>query len=269
MAYPRILNQLGEIDRLRGRAGNGINKCEESRRIFQSLNDEDGEAKALYNLGYLNRSLGNLAESAESFEAALKLFRSIRHSQNMDEDIAEALDGLGQVYTRQGKLEQAKKVLLESLGIKQELDNRFSTSKTYNNLGKVYIEFYNKQKQLEYLEEAKKLFEKSLEIKRELGDRQGEGTSLNELGKVHRLMNECEKAIDYYNKSLEVKSKVSATEGGVPDRHGQGLTYMEMGLLYEEQREEEKATNYFQLALDYLNNYSPEFKQISKRIQKT
>jgi tetratricopeptide (TPR) repeat protein len=82
-------------------------------------------------------------------------------------------------------------------------------------------------------------------------------------------MNECEKAIDYYNKSLEVKSKVSATEGGVPDRHGQGLTYMEMGLLYEEQREEEKATNYFQLALDYLNNYSPEFKQISKRIQKT
>ena len=271
LAQAHILNQLGEIDRLRGRATEGISKCEESIIIFQSLNDEYGEAKALYTLGYLNRSLGEFEKSAKAFEEALNLFRIVKKNENVDveEERANSLDGLGQVYIRQGKLEQAKEALLESLNIKKSLEDKFSTSKTYNNLGKVYIELYNQQRQSKYLEEAKKLFESSLEIKRELGDRQGQGTSFNELGKVHRLIGEYEIALDYYNESIEIKSKVSAAEGGNPDNHGQGLTYMEMGLLYEEIGEEEKTRNYFQLALDHLNNYSPEFKEIAKKIQET
>jgi tetratricopeptide (TPR) repeat protein len=271
LAQAHILNQLGEIDRLRGRAREGISKCEESIIIFQSLNDEYGEAKALYTLGYLNRSLGEFEKSANAFEEALNIFRIVEKSENIDieEEIADSLDGLGQIYTRQGKLEQAKEALLESLNIKKSLENQFSTSKTYNNLGKVYIEFYNQQKQLKYLEEAKKLFESSLEIKRELGDRQGQGASFNELGKVHRLMGKYEKALDYYNRSLNIKSQVSAGESPITDRHGEGLTYMEIGLLYEERGDDEKTRNYFQLALDHLNNYSPEFKEIAKKIQET
>jgi tetratricopeptide (TPR) repeat protein len=201
----------------------------------------------------------------------LNLFRIVEKSENIDveEEIADSLDGLGQIYTRQGKLEQAKEALLESLNIKKSLENQFSTSKTYNNLGKVYIELYNQQKQLKYLEEAKKLFESSLEIKRELGDRQGQGASFNELGKVHRLMGKYDKALDYYNRSLNIKSQVSAGESPITDRHGEGLTYMEIGLLYEERGDDEKTRNYFQLALDHLNNYSPEFKEIAKKIQET
>jgi tetratricopeptide (TPR) repeat protein len=89
-----ILNQLGEIDRLRGRATEGISKCEESRSIFQSLQDKYGEAKALYTLGYLNRSLGEYKKSAKTFEEALELFRSL---VDVEEDVADSLDGLGLV----------------------------------------------------------------------------------------------------------------------------------------------------------------------------
>jgi tetratricopeptide (TPR) repeat protein len=254
-----ILNQLGEIDRLRGRATEGISKCEESRSIFQSLQDKYGEAKALYTLGYLNRSLGEYKKSAKTFEEALELFRSL---VDVEEDVADSLDGLGQAYEKQGDLDQAEKVLLECLQIKEKLNNRFKISISLNNLGKVYT-------QQNRLEDAKAIFEKCLKIKEEIIDRQGQATSLNELGKVHRLKGEYETALNYYNKSIKIKEIVSKEKGGRPDKHGQGLTYMEMGLLYEEIGEEEKTRNYFQLALNHLNDYSAEFKEIAKKIQET
>jgi tetratricopeptide (TPR) repeat protein len=258
-----ILNQLGEVDRLRGRATEGISKCEESKSIFQSLENKHGEAKALYTLGYLNRSLGEYEKSGRMFEEALKLFRSLVDvNVGVEEDIADSLDGLGQAYEKQGNLDQAETVLLECLQIKEKLDNRFKTSISLNNLGKVYT-------RKNCLEEAKAIFEKCLTIKKELGDSQGEATSLNELGKVHRLLGEYEKALNYYHDSLRVKEKVSNNKGGgQPDKHGQGLTYMEIGLLYEKKEDQEKTQNYFQLALDYLNDYSSEFKEIAKKIQR-
>ncbi|NEO00514.1 MAG: tetratricopeptide repeat protein [Moorea sp. SIO3I7] len=261
-----LLEQFAEVQRLLGNAKNGIDKCEESRRIFQELNDEYGEAKALYTLGYLNRSLGNWDKSAEAFEDSLKLLINLEKNQNtdVDEELAEALDGLGQIYTRQGRLEIAKEILLKSLNLNNKLNNQFLISKTTNNLGKVYIELYNIQNQLNFLEEAKRLFEKSLEIGREQNNRQGQGVSLNELGKVHRLMGNYNKALEYYNESLKVKKQVSATGGGASDKNGEGLTYMEIGFLYENQGEKEKAKNTFQKALEHLNFYSPHHKNVSQ-----
>ena len=261
-AKANILNQLGEIDRLRGRAKEGVIKCEESKKVFQSLNDKYGEAKASYNLGYLNRSLGKFENSAKSFGEALSLFRNVEKTGNIDvrEDIADSLDGLGQAYEKQGELDKAEEALRESLKIKEKLNNRFKRSISLNNLGKIYT-----QKNL--LEEAKLTFEECLKIKLEIFDSQGEGTSLNELGKVHRLMGDYDRALDYYIRSLEVKEKVSINAGSTPDKHGQGLTYMEMGFLYEETGEKETTRNYFKLALDHLNDYSPEFKKIVEKIQ--
>ncbi len=265
-----LLNQYGELQRLLRNAEDGIDKCEESKRIFQEFKDEYGEAKALYNLGYLNRSVGNWDKSAEAFEGSLKLFRKVEKSQNLDldEEIAEALDGLGQIYTRQERLESAKKVLLESLNIKNKLKDRYLISKTINNLGKVYIELYKTQKQLNFLEEAKMLFEKSLEIGREQNNRQGQGVSLNELGKVHRLMGNYKKALEYFNESLKVKKQVSGTKGGADHRNGEGLTYMEIGFLYQEQGKQEQAQNAFEKAIDNrLNFYSAQYEEVSKILQ--
>ena len=264
-----LLNQFAELQRLLGKAKEGVDECEESLRIFQQLNNEYGEAKALYTLGYLNRSLGNWEKSAEAFEGSLKLLITIETSQTEDveEDVAEALDGLGLVYTAQGKLESAKEVLLQSLALKEKLNNRFSISKTISILGKVYIELYLNQNQLDFLMEAKILFEKSLEIKQELQDLQGKGTCLNELGRVHRLMGNYDKALEYFNKSLNAKKQVAYKGNGASDKHGEGLTYMEIGLLYKDRGEKQKAKNAFQKALDYLNFYAPQYEDVSKILQ--
>lgn len=266
-----LLNQFAESQRLLGRAKEGLNECKESLHIFQELKKEDGEAKALYTLGFLNRSIGNWRESAEALENSVKLFRKIQESQNLDidveENMAEALDGLGLIYPILGKLESAEEVLRESLELKKKLNNRFALSKTINILGKVYIELYNSQKKLEFLQEAKKLIESSLEIKKEFKDFQGQGTCFNELGKIQRLMGNYKQALEYYSKSLDVKKKISSTGGGASDRHGEGLTYMEMGFCFQDQGKQEEAKNTFRKALDYLNVYSPQYEEVSKIFQ--
>lgn len=266
-----LLNQFAELQRLLGRAKEGLDKCEESLHIFQELKDEYGEAKALYTLGFLNRSMGNWEKSAEALENSVKLFRRIHESQNFDidveEDIAEALDGLGLIYPIFGKLESAEEVLRESLELKEKLNNRFALSKTTNILGKVYIELYNSQKKIEFLQEAQKLMESSLEIKKELNDLQGQGVCFNELGKIQRLMGNYEQAHDYYLKSLNFKKKVSSTGGGASDRHGEGLTYMEMAFCFRDQGKKEEAQKTFHKALDYLNVYSPQHEEVVKILQ--
>jgi tetratricopeptide (TPR) repeat protein len=266
-----LLNQFAGLQRLLGRAKEGLDKCEESLHIFQELKDEYGEAKALYTLGFLNRSLGKWEKSAEALENSVKLFRKIQESQNLDinveEDIAEALDALGLVYPNLGKLESAKQVLQESLEFKKKLNDRFELSKTTNILGKVYIELYNSQKKFEFLQEGQKLMESSLEIKKEFKDFQGQGTCFNELGKIQRLMGNYEQALQYYLKSLDVKKKVSSTGGGASDRHGEGLTYMEMGFCFQDQGKRKEAQNTFRKALDYLNVYSPQYEEVSKIFQ--
>lgn len=255
LAEARVLNSLGHTFRLLGRAEEGINYCQRSVSIFRDLEDERGIAEARYTLGYLYRSVGQWQASAENFEECLSLFAEDAVGK------AGALDGLGQVYTKQRNITQAEKVLRESLEIKEGLGNRFQISITCNNLGKVYI-------QQGKLGEAEDLFQRSLAMAQEMNNRQGQGVSFNELGEICRLKDEFDKAINYYRKSLKVKEQISASaNSAVSDNHGKGLTYMNMGLLFKDKGDIEQAIINWRKASEELNNYSPEFNQVQQWLQ--
>lgn len=264
IAEARIRNDLAQTFRLLGEAKKGINYALDSYKIFCSMKQlegeaaQKGEAESSYSLGYLYRSVGNWEESIKAFENSLSLFK-------LCEDFvgeAAALDGLGQVYTKQENLKKAEKVLQESLKIKKEkVDDQFQISITLNNLGKVYKFKGN-------LEKAKELFEESLNIKKRIKDLQGQGVCYNELGIIYRRTKYYTKALEYLEKSLDIKKEVSSFgPGRVMDNHGQGLTYMEKGILYEERGEYKKALINWNNAKDKLNNYSPEMSRVTNYIE--
>ncbi|NEO51773.1 MAG: tetratricopeptide repeat protein [Okeania sp. SIO3B5] len=258
VAEARIYNNIAHTSRLLGRAKEGIDYGLNSYDIFCSLKNTEGKAESSYTLGYLYRSLGEWEDSIKYFENCLSLFKQLEDFVGE----AGALDGLGQVYTKQENLDEAEKVLEESLRIKEEkVGDRFQISITLNNLGKVYKIKGN-------LEKAKNLFERSLKIKQQIEDRQGQGVSYNELGVIYRLMKDYKQALEYFEKSLDIKKEVSSSgTGKATDNHGEGLTFMEIGTLYEETDKHEKALINWKNALEKLNNYSPEFTRVTNYIK--
>jgi len=84
------------------------------------------------------------------------------------------LSNLGNVYTEQGKIDQATTLYQEALKIAQETRDRRLEGNIFNNLGLAYTKLDNE-------EAAKTSYEKALEIAKEIEDRILEGNILNNL----------------------------------------------------------------------------------------
>jgi len=147
---------------------------EESLAIDKSLDDRQGMAAALVNLGsvYLNR--GNWDEAIKFYKKSLEIQKSFDDRQGM----AAALVNLGSVYLNRGNWDEAIKFYKESLAIAESLDDRQGMAAALGNLGSAYANKVN-------WDEAIKSYEESLAIKKSLGDRQGMANTLGNLGSVY------------------------------------------------------------------------------------
>lgn len=104
-----------------------------------------------------------------------------------------------------------------------------------NNIGYVYGNYGDLNKELEY-------FEKSLTIREGLDDKKGLASTLNNVGYVHKILGNYKKAIEYYDRSLKIKDEIG-------DKKGVSSSYLNIGSLYESQGEIDKALEYYQKVL--------------------
>lgn len=119
---------------------------------------------------------------------------------------------------------------------KKEINSfKLTQSAAINNIGYVYGNYGDMQKQLEY-------FEKSLKIKEGIDDKKGLASTLNNVGYAHKLLGNLKKAIEYYDRSLKIKDEIG-------DKKGSSSSYLNIGSLYESQGEIDKALEYYQKAL--------------------
>ncbi len=119
---------------------------------------------------------------------------------------------------------------------KKEINSfKLTQSAAINNIGYVYGNYGDMQKQLEY-------FEKSLKIKEGIDDKKGLASTLNNVGYAHKLLGNLKKAIEYYDRSLKIKDEIG-------DKKGTSSSYLNIGSLYESQGEIDKALEYYQKAL--------------------
>jgi tetratricopeptide (TPR) repeat protein len=148
--------------------------------IFQELNDDRGQGKALHALSALERRVGRhlrpaaLGLALDHAQQALQLARAIG---DLDSE-ADALIALGRAYQELGRYQEAAAALQEARGLVEQLGAR-------RDLAIVIFHLGVQARDTGRPGEATGLLYESMAIARELDDWRGQAQLLLELGKVH------------------------------------------------------------------------------------
>ncbi|GBE91846.1 tetratricopeptide repeat protein [Nostoc cycadae WK-1] len=147
---------------------------------------------------------------------------------------------IGKIYSNFGDKYKALEYYQQSLAIEQNIGNKAGEATLLNNIGKIYSELGEKQKALDY-------YNQSLPLRQLVKDKAGQAITLGNIGTVYSFLGEQQKALDYYNQSLILKQQVGNKAAIASTLNSIGKTYSDLG---EKQK-----------ALDYLNQSLPLFQQ--------
>jgi tetratricopeptide (TPR) repeat protein len=147
-----------------------------------------------------------------------------------------AINSLGIIFYNKGEFEKAIIYYMESLKIREEMNDRKGIAATLNNLGIVY------QEQADYFK-AINCYTRCLKIYEEITDKIGEANCLSNIGRVYFEQGEIEKSVEYQNKGLEIRKAIG-------DKRGLAIAYNNLGSIYFEKKNMEYAIEYFNR---YLN----------------
>jgi tetratricopeptide (TPR) repeat protein len=239
--YKDINDLQGEADSL-GNLGNAYNALGQHKKaiaffqktlaIQHKIKDYQGEAYSLINLGNAYTDLFNYKEAIVFYHKSLRVSKIKKNLQGQ----ANALLSLGEAYYDMSLYQEALNFNNQALKINNSLENYECKAVAYGNLGNIYhaIGEYNK---------AINCYEQSWRISRAIRDYQGEAASLCNLGNVYLSMGQYEKAMDYYQKSL-VNTRV------INDPRIKGNLLNGLGNIYFSIKQYEQATICYTQHLD-------------------
>lgn len=107
----------------------------------QQLNDYQGEAQTLTNLGNVYALQGNWDKAGECYEQSLVRFRELGNHGEM----AKAMGNLANVYSQQGNWEKAGECYEQSRVIFHELKDSYAEAQTLANLGIFHLKQNHEQ----------------------------------------------------------------------------------------------------------------------------
>jgi tetratricopeptide (TPR) repeat protein len=107
------LNMVGWYSASLGYLIDASSKCQEALILCREIQEYQGEAQAIYSLGYIAEKNSDYAAAEDYYMKALELFREIGHGY-YEVDI---LDRLGQTCILSGRREEAYRVLNEALSM--------------------------------------------------------------------------------------------------------------------------------------------------------
>ncbi|HLU81976.1 MAG TPA: tetratricopeptide repeat protein, partial [Trueperaceae bacterium] len=114
------------------RATTGFERCV---TLFEEAGDELAKAIALNNLGYIADSQGATSAASQYYEASLVAFERIQFIRG----ISAVKNNLVVLYGMLGRLDEAEKMGLESLALKEQSQDRLGTIITLKNLGDIEL----------------------------------------------------------------------------------------------------------------------------------
>jgi class 3 adenylate cyclase/tetratricopeptide (TPR) repeat protein len=139
------------------------------------LANRQNEARSLIALGHVELLRRNFNEAIQYYQEALKTYQGIGDRAG----VGTGLLSLAQGLRNMGDYSQAEHMLNESLIIHQAINNRWSETLVWNELGIVYLLVGD-------LERAKICLENSLKLSQKIKDESGQAYSLCNLGQVLR-----------------------------------------------------------------------------------
>jgi len=184
----------------------GRDLIQESMAISQEINDQNGIASALTNLGVATNNLGDLEGAKQIYEKAIHIYQTMGEEKS----IATALNNLGNVILEMGDLKQARRLFEESKSICKKFDIKQGLAIALDNLGTVSL----KQ---DDLVSSRIHFSQCVKIYHDIGDKFGVANSfsgfsllLEQEGQpktAAQLQGACEKLLNSLHIPLEPAEK--------------------------------------------------------------
>ncbi len=184
---------------------------QQSLIIYKAIQDRQGEANSLGNLGNAYQSLGEYEKAIDYHEQSLAIKREIGDRKGE----ANSLGSLGISYHFLGQQKKAICYHKQSLAIKQEIGDGKGEANSLGNLGDVYHSLGQYERAINYQEQ-------SLYIKQEIRNRRGEVASLVSLGSSYESLGQFERALDFYEQSLVISREIKDRRGEVASLNNSG-----------------------------------------------
>jgi len=140
-----------------------------------------------------------------------------------------------QILWRQGKIDEALKILFDCELVYEKMENPQAQASFYLLMGAVYRAAGNLNKAIEYCQ-------RSNEISQRIGNQRFLALGYNNLGIYYELHGDMKTATDYYKKSLEIRARVG-------DKRGEAIGYFNLGTLKSRTGEKNDAIELYQDSL--------------------
>lgn len=196
-------------------------------KLYESIQDKQGMAIVLNELGTLYKKQNDLDKSQQSFQQALDLSTAITDSVQ----IANSMNNLGIVYELRKDFDKAMDLYLKSAVIKEKLNDKNGVCYNLDNIGHL-LGLTGKY------DEARIYFDQAIALRKELGDQMGLAISLNNMGELLHEKGDIDLARQYLLESLVISTAID-----FKDLRRHTLSVMADG--YKAQRKFEEALNYY------------------------
>jgi eukaryotic-like serine/threonine-protein kinase len=176
-----------------GRLQEAANKAQDAKRIFVSLADRGGEARAWKNLGDAYLDQDNLGGAHTAYENAASIFRGL----GWQSGVAIALNNLGYVVKDEGDLTGAGRLFGESLTIARSLADLRLQALALNGVAVVLKRQGN-------LSGARTVYEEALDADQKLGDKGRMATVENNLAIDLQDQGDLDEAKRHFKRALSL-----------------------------------------------------------------
>lgn len=212
------LNLLASIIDAKGEHQRALDMLNRARRkvLTADLGDEL-LAKIHTNIGGVHRTLGNHSEALEHLKDAYDRFKAAAVNTRAS---TSNLIGLGNLYVRIGKTDEAKKFFEEAREAAAASGDDLVVAAALNNLAGIALE-------IPEVSRAENLYKEALDMSVQGGSPRYQADNLDGLGRVYLARNDLQSAGDVLNQALQLSRQLGYREGQLDA--GLGLATAQLG----------------------------------------
>ncbi|CAN5565851.1 hypothetical protein BH11BAC1_BH11BAC1_21460 [soil metagenome] len=225
------INGRGMLAKLHGDKEKAIIFYQQALSIAQSINNAEGIATCLTNIGKVKQDKGENEEAIKLYEQALAICIKAKNNS-----IAAAItNNLGIVYLKEGNTQKVLEYFTISRKYYEDDHDSLGIARSFNNIGAFLERMGDIPKALENLHEA-------LRIRERLNNTREILVTTNNIGNILKQQGEYDKAMVYFNRALLLTIKMN-------DAVNKALTYSYIATTYKAQKNNLKAIEFLKLSL--------------------
>jgi DNA-binding winged helix-turn-helix (wHTH) protein/tetratricopeptide (TPR) repeat protein len=190
-----------------GASDEAINDCKNALESSLAAKDPNGEAMMRTDLAVLYYLRGNIENSAQMFQQAIKKFRQVGNRDG----IATALSNFADARLSQGNLKEARKLLEEAITEYQAIDDQEGIALNFDSLGDVW-------RQTGELDRSESAYKRAESVARKIDDKDATAYVLNGMGDLALDRGDLASARKFYEEALGLRIQAGEKQTAAESR---------------------------------------------------